>query len=158
MTNGFDLDHDLDVWILKVKCDLNHWPHTWPWPWIFMVKFWNIHDHSSAHLVTKVRCMDLPDSNRVTSVVGVPSTHLVVIWNWACHPIAFSGGLMVYTIISMTWHTTALSPVLTNWGYYRPALSLQDMSRNVWYTHYIMHKQTLWPCRISTLIAPNCHI
>ena len=21
--------------------DLNLWPHTWPWPWIFKVKFWN---------------------------------------------------------------------------------------------------------------------
>ena len=37
VTNGFQLD----LWILKVKCDLELWPHTWPWPWIFMVKFWN---------------------------------------------------------------------------------------------------------------------
>ena len=37
VTNGFDLGHDLDIWIFKVKCDLNH-------------------------LVTKVRCKDLPDS------------------------------------------------------------------------------------------------
>ena len=41
VTNGFELDHNLDLWILKVKCDLELWPHTWPWPWIFMVKFWN---------------------------------------------------------------------------------------------------------------------
>ena len=41
VTNGFDLDHDLDLWILKLKCDLELWPHTRPWPWIFMVKFWN---------------------------------------------------------------------------------------------------------------------
>ena len=40
VTNGFDLDHSLDLWILKVKHDLHLWPHTWPWPWIFMVKFW----------------------------------------------------------------------------------------------------------------------
>ena len=52
VTNGFDLGHDLDVWIFKVKCDLDH-------------------------LVTNVRCKDLPDSHRVTSDVGVPSTHLV---------------------------------------------------------------------------------
>ena len=39
MTNGFDLGHDLDIWIFKVKCDLEH-------------------------LVTKVRCKDLPDSDR----------------------------------------------------------------------------------------------
>ena len=39
VTNGFDLGHDLDIWIFKVKCDLDH-------------------------LVTKVRCKDLPDSDR----------------------------------------------------------------------------------------------
>ena len=41
VTNGFDLCHNLDLWILKIKCDLDLWPHTWPWHWIFMVKFWN---------------------------------------------------------------------------------------------------------------------
>ena len=41
VTNGFDLCHNLDLWISKIKCDLDLWPHTWPWPWIFMVKFWN---------------------------------------------------------------------------------------------------------------------
>ena len=50
--NGFDLGHDFDIWIFKVICDLDH-------------------------LVTKVRCKDLPDSDRVTSDVGVLSTHLV---------------------------------------------------------------------------------
>ena len=39
VTNGFDLDHDLDFWILNVRFDL--WSHAWTWPWIFMVKFWN---------------------------------------------------------------------------------------------------------------------
>ena len=42
VTNGFELDYNLDLWILKVKCDLELWPHTWPWPWIFMVKFCEI--------------------------------------------------------------------------------------------------------------------
>ena len=23
-------------------CDFQHSPHSWPWPWIFKVKFWNI--------------------------------------------------------------------------------------------------------------------
>ena len=41
LTNGFDLDHKHDLWIFKVKLDLHNWPLTWPWPWIFMVKFWN---------------------------------------------------------------------------------------------------------------------
>ena len=39
VTNGFDLDHDLGIWIFKVKCDLDH-------------------------LVTKVRRKDLPDRDR----------------------------------------------------------------------------------------------
>ena len=39
VTNGFDLGHDLDIWIFKVKCELDH-------------------------MVTKVRCKDLPDSDR----------------------------------------------------------------------------------------------
>ena len=34
VTIGFDIDHDLDRWIFKVKCDLDLWPHTLPWPWI----------------------------------------------------------------------------------------------------------------------------
>ena len=37
--NGFNLGHDIDIWIFKVICDLDH-------------------------LVTKVRCKDLPDSDR----------------------------------------------------------------------------------------------
>ena len=41
VTNQFDLDHNLDLWILKVKRDLDLWPRTWPWTWIFLVKFWN---------------------------------------------------------------------------------------------------------------------
>ena len=39
VTNGFDLGQDLDIWIFKIKCDLDH-------------------------LVTKVRCKDLPDIDR----------------------------------------------------------------------------------------------
>ena len=39
VTNGFDLDRDLDIWIFKVKCDLDH-------------------------LVTKVKRKDLPDRDR----------------------------------------------------------------------------------------------
>ena len=31
----------LDLWIFKVKCYLDLWQNTWPWPWIFVVKFWN---------------------------------------------------------------------------------------------------------------------
>ena len=37
--NGFDLGHDIDIWIFMVICDLDH-------------------------LVTKVRCNDLPDSDQ----------------------------------------------------------------------------------------------
>ena len=93
MTNGFDLDH----WILKVKRDLDLWPHTWPWPWIFMVKFWNscisewegrltLHKWgSSRSFMTMTMTIWWPRSGvwiyqivtRVTSVVGMPLTHLV---------------------------------------------------------------------------------
>ena len=52
VTNGFDLGHDLDIWIFKVKCDLDHW-----WP------------RSGVRIYQIV--------TGVTSDVGVPSTHLV---------------------------------------------------------------------------------
>ena len=41
MTNGFDLGNKLDLWIFKVKCDLDLWPYAWRWLWIFMNKFRN---------------------------------------------------------------------------------------------------------------------
>ena len=96
VTNGFDLDHNLDLWILKVKRDLDLWPHTWPWPWIFMVKFWNscISEWEGRLTLYKgggsrsfmTMTIWWPRSGvwiyqivtRVTSVVNVPSTHLVL--------------------------------------------------------------------------------
>ena len=100
VTNGFELDHNLDLWILKVKCDLDLWPHRWPWPWIFMVKFWNscisewegwltLHKGGgSRSFMTMIMTIWWPRSGvwiyqvvtGVTSVVGVPSTHLVIIF------------------------------------------------------------------------------
>ena len=97
VTNGFDLDYNLDLWILKVKHDLDLWPHRWPWPWIFMVKFWNscisewegrltLHKGGgSRSFMTMTMTIWWPRSGvwiyqivtGVTSVVGVPSTHLV---------------------------------------------------------------------------------
>ena len=41
VTNGFDLGKDFDLWIFKVKCDLDIWPYHWCWPRIFMVEFGN---------------------------------------------------------------------------------------------------------------------
>ena len=99
VTNGFELNHNRDLWILKVKRDLDLWPHTWPWPWIFMVKFWNscisewegrltFHKGGgSRSFMTMIMTIWWPISGvwiyqivtGVTSVVGVPSTHLV--WN-----------------------------------------------------------------------------
>ena len=101
-TNGFDLDNDLDLWMLKVKCDLDLWPHTWPWPRIFMVKFWNscisewegrltLHKGGGSRsggrrsFMTMTVTIWWPRSGvwiyqivtGVTSVVGVPSTRLV---------------------------------------------------------------------------------
>ena len=97
VTNGFDLDHNLDLWNLKVKRDLDLWPHTWLWPWIFMVKFWNscipewegrltLHKGcgSRSFMTMTVTIWWLRSGvwiyqivTGVTSVVGVPSSHLV---------------------------------------------------------------------------------
>ena len=97
VTNGFELDHNFDLWILKVKCDLDLWPHRWPWPWIFMVKFWNscisewegglaLHKGGgSRSFMIMIMTIWWPRwgvwiyqvVTGVTSVVGVPSTHLV---------------------------------------------------------------------------------
>ena len=102
VTNGFELDHNLDLWILKVKLDLDLWPHTWPWPWIFMVKFWNscisewegrltLHKGGgSRSFMTMIMTIWWPRSGLwiyqivtgMTSVVGVPSTHLVFLQWW----------------------------------------------------------------------------
>ena len=95
VTNVFDLDHNLDLWILKVKCDLHLWLPTWPWPWIFMVKFWNscisewegrstLHNGGGSRSFMTMTIW-WPRSGvwiyqivtGVTTVIGVPSTHLV---------------------------------------------------------------------------------
>ena len=98
VTNGFEFYHNLDLWILTVKCDLDLWPHRWPWPWICMVKFWNscisewegwltLHKGGgSRSFMTMIMTIWWPKSGvwiyqvvtGVTSVVGVPSTHLVL--------------------------------------------------------------------------------
>ena len=98
VTIMFDLDHNLDLWIFKVKCDLDLWPHTWPRPWIFMVKFWNscisewegrltLHKRGgSRSFMTMTMTIWWSRSGvwiyqivtGVTSVVGVPWTHLVL--------------------------------------------------------------------------------
>ena len=131
MTNGSDLDHNFDLWILKFKLDLDLWPHTWPWPWIFMVKFWNscisewegrltLHKGCGSRAFMAMTIWwsrsGVWISQRVTgvtSVVRVPSTHLVYFiieqimlnshWNlplkaaWSCNFVtltasSFGGG------------------------------------------------------------------
>ena len=101
VTIGFEFYHNLDHWILTVKCDLDLWPHRWPWPWICMVKFWNscfsewegwltLHKGGgSRSFMTMIMTIWWPKSGvwiyqvvtGVTSVVGVPSTHLVRFWS-----------------------------------------------------------------------------
>ena len=125
MTIGFDLGHDRDLWILKVKRDLDLWPHTWPWPWIFMVKVWNscisewegrltFHKGGgSRSFMTMIMTIWWPSSGvwiyqivtGVTSVVGVPSTHLVTsidfLWNGISHSCyKFHGYLVELPLIS----------------------------------------------------------
>ena len=95
-TLGFKWDHRVWPWpwpwIFKVKYRIGYisakngpiatkqkantstelWPRPWTDIWIFKVVC------DLDHLVTKVRCKDLPDiMTGVTSVVGVLSTHLV---------------------------------------------------------------------------------
>ena len=72
VTNGFDHDHDL--WIFTVKCDLDLWPQTWPWPWVALSQNGKADWHWTKGVgvghswpwpfVTKVRCKNLPDSDR----------------------------------------------------------------------------------------------
>ena len=121
VTNGFDLDHNLDLWNLKVKRDLDHSPHTWPWPWIFLVKFlssciseWEgrltLHKGcgSRSFMTMTVTIWWLRSGvwiyqivTGVTSVVGVPSTHLV--------PLILSG-------MTNTWfHSGRLNISIDTW-------------------------------------------
>ena len=44
---------DISIELQGLKYGLQFWPWPWPWP-----------DHDHDHLVTKVRCVDLPDSDR----------------------------------------------------------------------------------------------
>ena len=98
VTIGFGLGHDHDLWIFKVKCGLDLWPHTWFWPGIFMVKFWNSCisdwkdwltlnkvDWSRSFMTMTVTIWSSRSGTRiyqivtgVASDVSVPSTHLVV--------------------------------------------------------------------------------
>ena len=71
-------------WTLGLKCDQWVWLWPWTWPLNFQSQMWpwplttGGGDRSFMTMtVTKVRCKDLPDSDRVTSDVGVPSTHLI---------------------------------------------------------------------------------
>ena len=70
-------------WILGELCDLDIWPHSWPWPCSFKVKVWNsliwgmrrlidmdrkgcesiIHDHDCDLWVTMVGWVDAPYSD-----------------------------------------------------------------------------------------------
>ena len=70
-------------WILGELCDLDLWPHTWPWPCNFNVKVWNsliwrmgglidmewkgceliIHDHDCDLCLTLVGWVDVPYSD-----------------------------------------------------------------------------------------------
>ena len=87
VTNGFD--NELDLWISRSNVTLT-FDHTHGLDHGLLYlrmrgsidieqRGWEkvIHDHD--HLVTKVRCKDLRDSDQVASDVGVPSTRLVFI-------------------------------------------------------------------------------
>ena len=84
--------------ILGWLYDLAIWPYPWHWPWSFKVRVWNSFlsgvgwltemerkDVSRPFMtmiltsVTMVGWADVPNSDRVTSDVGVPSKYLVII-------------------------------------------------------------------------------
>ena len=153
VTNGFELDHNLDLWILKVKCDLDLWPHRWPWPWIFMVKFWNscisewegwltLHKGGgSRSFMTMIMTIWWPRSGvwiykvvtGVTSVVGVPSTHLVTVYVYVMlYNGAKPSAATVLTIKSDYIFPNFLclilhSLLLINWG------NLKRLTVSVWW-------------------------
>ena len=137
VTNGFELDHNLDLWILKLKCDLDLLPHRWPWLWIFMVKFWKscisewegwltLHKGGgSRSVMTMIMTIWWPRSGvwiyqevtGVTSVVAVPSTHLVFCRN---------GTASCITILKWPSFKTEL----TTFPYVNPLFSSDIISRH----------------------------
>ena len=90
-----------DQWVWLWPRDLVLWPHTWPWPWIFMVKYWNscisewegrltLHKGGgSRSFMTMTMTIWWPRSGvwiyqivtGVTSVVGAPA-YLVLVSKW----------------------------------------------------------------------------
>ena len=64
-----------------IKCDQWVWPWPWPWHMNFQGKMW------SEHLVTKVRCKDLPDSDRgyFRWRRAVDSSSFLMHWNDSYH-------------------------------------------------------------------------
>ena len=97
VTIRFDLGHDLDLWIFKVKCDFDLWPHTWLWPWIAVIseregRLTLNKGGGSRSFMTMTVTICWPRSGvricqivtGVTSDVGVPSTHVVYTNNGAC--------------------------------------------------------------------------
>ena len=67
VTNGFDFGNDLDLWIFKVKCDLDLWPYAGrPFLTMTTIICWSRSGVRINHIVTGV-----------TPNVSVPSTHLV---------------------------------------------------------------------------------
>ena len=174
VTNGFDLDHNLDLWIFKVKRDLDLWPHTWPWPWIVMVKFWNgcisewegwltLQKGGGSRLfMTMTMTIWWPRSDvwiyqivtGVTSVVCVPSTHLVL---WSCYLNWY------WCDYDRVWLTTH-SPV---WWWNQNILQnhvnksmsfLFDMKRSAWEIYHIhLFRWNPWMCfpHICNLGCPD---
>ena len=110
MTIRFDLGNDLDLWIFKIKCDLDLWPYAWCWPRIFMVKFWNscISGWEGRLTMNKgdgtmtiwwprsgVRIYNIVTG--VTSDVGMPSTLLVpILVEWCKIQGCFTFQTVVY--------------------------------------------------------------
>ena len=178
---GLILTITLTFRILKVKCDLHLWPHTWPWPWIFMVKFWNscisewegrltLHKGGgSRSFITMPMTIWWPRSGvwiyqivtGVTSVVGMPSTHLVsylVITGWQLSRPLLEPLVTLYTDTHMYEHALISS--------YLACFFSHQLSFVIFNNHFTSFPEEIflyihiysWPCRYLHTLLIVCII
>ena len=83
------------IWALGLKYDQWVWP--WPWPWINIWILKVICD--LGHLVTKVRCKDLPDNDwgDFRCRCAVDSSSLLRWWRWYIVECAFELNVLPYS-------------------------------------------------------------
>ena len=111
VTNGFDLGHDLDIWIFEVRCDCDH-------------------------LVTKVRYKDLPDSDRgdfrcrraVDSSSFTREYKMCVTYGWRDGNMMTSSNGNIFYVTGPLWGN---SPVTGEFPSQRPVMWSFDVFFNL---------------------------